>query len=220
MATASYVIRRWALDGLRNRPQAILWADNFGLVEDGEIVNPSTGDSADYSLVVPDGTEFNNFLILSDDNRSELSFSQQRIENKQRMINGTLRSYYIADKISISWSWDMLPSRSFSENPEFITDPSNPNIGKPGNIDATEFTSDGGAGGVEILNWYETHPGPFWMILAYDKYSNFSGDSKYTSLGTYNEIVQVTFSSFDYDVIKRGGRTHDFWSISISVEEV
>jgi hypothetical protein len=220
MATAAYMIKRWAINGLRNRPQAILWADNFGVVEDGQFIDPSSGGSATYSLALPTGTEYDNFLILSDDNRSELSFSQQRIENRQRMINGTMRTYYIADKVSVSWSWDMLPSRSFSENPEFITDPSNPNIGKPGNPDALDFTSDGGAGGVEILNWYETHPGSFWMLLSYDKYNNFSGENKYNSIGVYNEVIEVTFSSFEYEVIKRGGKNHDFWSISVTVEEV
>ena len=53
------------------------------------------------------------FLILSDHNRGELQFSPIRIEQRQRTVNGRMRSYHIAAKLTISTSWDMLPSRSF-----------------------------------------------------------------------------------------------------------
>lgn len=186
------------------RPQAVLWSDNFG------------STSASTQLAIPDGTEGSSFIILSDHNRSELSFSQQRIENRQRMINGTMRSYHVADKLQISWSWDMLPSRAFSIDPLF-----DQNTGKPTNPQATDYTVDGGAGGVDILRWYESHPGPFWMLLAYDKYNEFDDNpNKYEYLAQYNQLLQVYFASFDYNVVKRGGSTHDFWNISVTLEEV
>lgn len=204
MASESYIRGRWALNGLRMRPQAVLWSDNFG------------STSASTQLAIPDGTEGSSFIILSDHNRSELSFSQQRIENRQRMINGTMRSYHVADKLQISWSWDMLPSRAFSIDPLF-----DQNTGKPTNPQATDYTVDGGAGGVDILRWYESHPGPFWMLLAYDKYNEFDDNpNKYEYLAQYNQLLQVYFASFDYNVVKRGGSTHDFWNISVTLEEV
>lgn len=205
MASVDYIRGRWALDGLRMRPQAILWSDNFGSIATG-------GASAQFQLAVPDGIEGQDFIILSDDNRSELSFNKERIENRQRMINGTMRSYHVADKLSISWSWDMLPSRAFNSDPLFN------NIGKPSAPELAQYTSDNGAGGVEILDWYENHQGPFWMFLAYDKYNEFSSN-KYSYLAQYNQLVQVYFSSFDYSVVKRGGTNFDFWNISLTLEE-
>jgi hypothetical protein len=76
-----------------------------------------------------------------------------------------------------------------------------------------------GAGGGDILEWYENHKGSFWMYLAYDKYNNFEND-KYDYLAQYNELIQVYFASFDYNVVKRGGTNFDFWNISLSLEEV
>jgi hypothetical protein len=206
LASVDYIRGRWALDGLRMRPQAILWSDNFGSVSTG-------GASAQFQLAVPDGIEGEDFIILSDDNRSELRFNKERIESRQRMINGTMRSYHVADKLSISWSWDMVPSRAFNSDPLFNS------VGKPSALELAQYTSDNGAGGVEILDWYENHKGPFWMFLAYDKYNEFSSN-KYSYLAQYNQLVQVYFSSFDYSVVKRGGTNFDFWNISLTLEEV
>ena len=84
---------------------------------------------------------------------------------------------------------------------------------------------DGGAGGVELLDWYETHQGPFWMYLAYDKYTNFNPteedqNAAFKHLFQYNQIVQVYFSDFNYSVVKRGATNHDLWNISVTLEEV
>jgi len=197
MANKTYIQNRWKTGG-RQRPQAIAWSNNLGIVDDG--------------LLVPDGSEFEDFIILSDDNRSEISIAAQRIENKRRMINGNLRSYHIADKFNFSVSWEMLPSRSFNTDPNFNE------LGlRAGG--ASQYTTDGGAGGVEILKWYEDHPGSFYMFLAYDRYDNFTSDS-YNNLAKYNDVVEVYFSSFDYNIVKRGGSNFDFWNISVALEEV
>lgn len=194
MATKAYIQNRWKY----SRPQAIAFANNFGVLDDG--------------LLVPDGTEFEDFIILSDDNRAEISVNPVRIENRRRMINGTMRSYHIADKNAYSVNWEYLPSRSFNGDPNF----SDTGIKAPG---LTQYTSDGGAGGVEIVKWYEDNQGPFYMFLAYDRYDKFTTD-KYNNLAKYNEVVEVYFSSFNYNVVKRGGSNHDFWNISLSLEEV
>lgn len=206
---------RWGLDGLRTRPQAILWADNFGTIDEATTVNPLTSASTSFQLLVPQGDEYQNFIILSDHNRSEISFQQERIENRKRMINGNMRSYHVADKLRISWSWDMLPSRAFNKDALF-----DETTGKPTVPDLKDYTVDGGAGGVEIVKWYTEHPGSFWMLLAYDRYDQFDGPQKYGYMSQYNQMMEVYFSDFNYDVVKRGGNTHDFWNISVTVEEV
>ena len=198
------------------RPQAMLWSENSGTlvngiyVPNGYEVGSTTGSEIDQST-------FNQFLILSDDNRQPIDFKPTRIEKRERMINGRMRSYHIADKLTISTSWSMLPSRSFALAPEF-----NPSTGKPlvKEKNSLEYTSDGGAGGVELLDWYENHQGSFWVYLSYDKYSNFGkDDADYGHLGQYNQLVEMFFSDFSYSVEKRGGNNHDFWNISVTLEE-
>jgi hypothetical protein len=170
------------------------------------------------SVVISPTTSMLNdsFIILSDHNRSEINISNQRLEQRQRMINGSMRSYHIADKINISTSWNLLPSRSFENDPEF-----NQTTGKSiyDALPLEQYTADNGAGGVEMLDWYESHQGPFWVFLSYDKYSNFSTNQR-IQLGSYSQIVQMYISSFDYSVVKRGRANYDMWNISVSLEEV
>jgi hypothetical protein len=47
---------------------------------------------------------------ITDHGRSSLSESTERIENKQRMVDGTLRRYSVAKKRSWTCSWDNIPS--------------------------------------------------------------------------------------------------------------
>ena len=190
------------------RPQAMLWSDRSGSVQN--------------DIRFPTGMEKEDFIILSDHNRSAISISQQRIENRQRMINGTMRSYHIADKITISTSWQNLPSRSFSRNVIF----NSAGVAQMSTGDL-EHTVDGGAGGVELLDWYENHPNPFWVYLGYDKYNVNSfkvadkvTDSSFQHMSVYNDIKLMYFSSFEYSVEKRGATTFDFWNVSVSLEEV
>ena len=205
------------------RPQAVLFANNPGTLVDGYYV-PTGYEVGTDSSEIEDATLADSFLILSDDNRGELSFSNNRIEKRERMINGRMRSYHIADKLNLSMQWNMLPSRSFAANANFNTDtgksPYFGSTGKANSIDL-EFTTDGGAGGVELLDWYNNNTGSFWVYLAYDNYKNFEDvEGTYGRLGQYNEIVEVFFSAFDYSVQKRGGTNYDFWNISLSLEEV
>jgi hypothetical protein len=232
MSTSQYLAGRKKY----GRPQAILWSNFEPTVQNGIYVPAGfevgqTTDSIDESLI-------DSFIILSDDNRDKLDFSVERIEKRERMINGRMRSYHIADKLSLSTSWTSLPSRSFITNPEFNE------AGKPAGLTDTvdhdgssltpntpiaysgseyfadqQYTTDGGAGGVELLSWYESHPGPFWVYLAYDKYSNFDND-KYSKLGQYNEAIEMYISDFSYSVVKRGRSNFDLWDISVTLEEV
>lgn len=200
-STATYITgrKRYA------RPQGMLWSDNAG----------STLDGVRYPL----GTEKEDFIICSDHNRQEINVAKQRIENRQRMVNGTMRSYHVADKMTISTSWQMLPSRSYNRNVTF----SSTGLANTSGTDV-EYTTDGGAGGVELLDWYETHTGPFYVYLAYDKYNNMTlgntiQDGSFNYLGVYNDIRLMYFSSFEYAVQRRGGTNHDLWNVSVTLEE-
>lgn len=215
MATDAYITGRKRYQ----RPQAVLWSENSGTLINGLYVPNGYEVGAD-TTGVTDSSLLNQFLILSDDNRREISITSERIEQRQRTINGRMRSYHIADKMQYSWSWEMLPSRAYFQVANFDSNGISPYKGQTG-----EFTTDGGAGGVSILDWYDSHPGPFWMYLAYDKYSNFKtagniNNDSFGHLAQYNEIVQVYFSSFNYSVVKRGGSNYDFWNISVTLEEV
>jgi len=201
MADATYMSGRQKYA----RPQAVLFADNPGVIlENGKRV--------------PDGYEIGSeqssgetFVILSDHNRGPIEAKITRIEKRERMVNGRMRSYHIADKLSITLSWSMLPSRSFSASPEF-DETGTKQYGD-------QYTADGGAGGAELLDWYENNTGSFWVYLAYDKPDNFSS-SKYSRLSEYNQVVEMFFSDFSYSVQKRGGSNHDLWNVSLTLEEV
>jgi hypothetical protein len=212
MATAAYITGRKRYQ----RPQAILWSDNPGTLSEGLYV--PNGYEVGSDVPVETGPNLiDQFLILSDHNREAIDVSSERLEQRQRTINGRMRSYHIADKLNFNWSWNLLPSRAFYQNSEF-----NQETGKSPYQNITqEFTADGGAGGVEILDWYQNHKGPFWMYLAYDKYSNFGNNNEaFGHLAQYNQIVQVYFADFNYSIVKRGGNNFDFWNISVTLEEV
>ena len=209
MATNAYMTGRKTY----GRPQGILFANNPGVIVDGK-----------YAPLGNEGYEDNNgyeFIILSDDNRQTIDIQPTRIEQRKRTVNGRMRSYHIADKLTISTSWDMLPSRAFDIDPEFSLTTGKPTgtHGDPA-VNAYSYTSDGGAGGVDILKWYEKYTGSFWVYLAYDKYSNFTQDgNEYNKLDRYNQVMEVFFSSFSYNITKRGASNHDYWTLSLALEE-
>jgi len=318
MTTSEYMVNRKQY----LRPQAILFSENSG-----ETSN---------NIYVPSGYEVGNnfnlpgsFIVLSDHGRNSLDFGVQRIENRQRMVNGRMRSYWIADKRTLSVSWDVLPSRSYRQRPNFntpipisgvtsdstttvnykITIPTSdttsmtnlfantntvtikgiisstntsgtdntglnsnsgtvvgtvnsitsgtntiytipvtigtatsetwtsggfiylsgtPKIGDSSynrtinirNEIIPEYTIDGGAGGAELLDWYQKHYGTFYVFLAYDKFTEFgTNDAAYAHLSQYQEKLEMYITDFTYSVQKRGGSNFDMWNITMTLEE-
>ena len=192
------------------RPQAVLWADDAPTYDSGNGLWLPQGDEVGLGANNKD-----NFIILSDHGRKALDFNTERIEKRERMINGRMRAYHIADKLSLNISWDMLPSRAFNRDPSFSS------AGIPDNTDRalSQYTVDGGAGGVDMLEWYQKHTGSFWVLLAYDKHDNFT-TNEYSHIQQYNEAIEMFFSDFTYSVVKRGGSNYDFWNITVKLEEV
>jgi hypothetical protein len=206
------------------RPQGIAFAEAYnqstsGLIPAGFEVNSAQADNLE------------TFLILSDHNRGAIDISPKRIETRERMVNGRMRSYHIDDKKMIRLSWDNLPSRSYATSPEFaIADSFSGQTqtaftGKSSFYkDRAEYTVDGGAGGADIKEWYDQHVGSFYVLLAYDNSASLQSTdgpngSKYAKLGQYTEAIEMFISDFSFNVNKRGATTHDLWSVSISLEE-
>lgn len=232
MATFDYLAGRktWS------RPQIMLWSTEAPTLDErGRLVPPGSEELADQATLSA-AELLSRFLILSDHNRSPIDISFDRIEKRQRMANGAMRSLFIADKAKISVSWSMLPSRSFLLPPLFNGGDGsvNPIIRTPADItrpygdssetyyanESFQYTADGGAGGTEILDWYSNNTGPFWVLLSYDRYSNFPDDSlQRIRLAEYVEAKLMYISSFEYSIVKRGATKFDMWNISVTLEE-
>ena len=102
MATAAYLTGRRRYQ----RPQALLWSENPGTLVSGVYV--PTGFEIGASIPAETAESLiDQFMILSDHNRGELQFTPIRIEQRQRTINGRMRSYHIADKLNMSVSWNI-----------------------------------------------------------------------------------------------------------------
>lgn len=84
---------------------------------------------------------------ISDHNRKDLSVKVERIEEKNRMANGTMRKFIIADKRTFSVSWDNLPQ-------------------------SHDFTVDGFWGKNEIEAFYNVHTGAFPLKLYFGDGTN------------------------------------------------
>lgn len=131
------------------------------------------------AIILPRGSALRfNGNDLTEHNRGELSVDIERIENSKRMANGALRKYVIADKKKWSVSWKMCPN------------------------DSTK-TVDGKWGGADMLNFYNTVPGIFTLVV-----KNGQGVTE-----TYSAVI----TEFSYNVIKRSN--HDAWDISMTFEE-
>lgn len=205
------------------RPQALLFSNNPGTLDDGYRV-PNGYETGISTSLLNDQALSDQFLILSDDNRGPINVDILRIENRERMINGRMRSHHIADKKSLSVSWDMLPSRSFSAYPNFNSQTGKSNLitsGSPQLLDDI-FTTDGGAGGVELKNWYDTHRGSFWVFVAYDNYKALEAGPAFQpeNFKKYTEVLEMYITDFNFSIQKRGGSNYDLWDVSITLEEV
>lgn len=194
-----------------NRPSGMLWSENSGTLQDGLYI-PYGYEVGANPENIEDESLLDQFLFLTDDNRQPIDFNEQRIEKRERMINGRMRSYHIADKITISTKWDMIPSRSHENFPNF--DPAT------GLSAVKSYTTDGGAGGADMLEWYDAHKGSFWVFLTYDRKGIFKGTPEpYDHLGQYNQLIEMFITDFSYTVEKRGPN-FDYWNVSVNLEEV
>jgi hypothetical protein len=134
------------------------------------------------------------FRRVSEHNRQPLSINIDRIEQSSRMANGTTRKYFVADKLNISVSWEMLPS-------------------------FRNETVDGAWGAEDIKNFYESTAGRGAFRIKLNP-TVFSPDLITDSAGALSDdyTYTVMFTSCDFTLIKRG--LQPFWSVNITLEQV
>lgn len=110
---------------------------------------------------------------LSDHNRKEISVSMERIENKKRMADGTLRTFVVAQKRNFKTSWNDL----MRDNNQ---------------------TADGFWGAEALINFYETTFGSFELILTF---GNNTTETRLVMFNdfSYNLTKRSTYTDF-YDI--------------------
>ena len=169
------------------------WFDykGAGLTPKGNIYNATTATTNGLSYLTRATPSFRR---VSEHNRGPLTLDNNRIEQSTRMADGTLRKYFIADKLNISVSWDMLPS-------------------------FRNETVDGGWGAEDIKAFYESSAGraPFRVKInptVYDPILITADNGLLSDDYTY----WVMFTSADFTVVKRGLQT--YWNVTIAMEQV
>ena len=178
------------------RPQAAIFSDR-----------KFTFDSGTDEYVAP--TDLNEgvmqAIILPDHGRKPIQYGFDRIEAKARMINGTSRSYWTADKVTLQTSWDNLPSRLAEGGQDYANGIQRP-IG-------AMFLADNAAPAWLLRDWYNGHPEPFYVYLSYD-----DGIVNARLGQRYVEERLMSFTSFGMTLGNRG--RYDFWDIDLALEEV
>lgn len=196
------------------RPQAMIWSDVRFTLKHGAFTPPLTA------------AEGMDFLVITDHNRGPISISPSRIESRARMISGTSRSHFTADKTKISTNWSMLPSR-VAQTPVFFND--------DGSLSAESgipYVADNASCAIDMRDWHTVHTGSFYVYLSFDLGAQFDFDSKLaadfddpqaknlanTSMVRYTTEKRMFFESFDGSITKRG--LYDMWDISVALDEV
>ena len=125
------------------------------------------------------------YYKVSEHNRSEFNIDPQRIEKVQRMSNGSLRKFWVADKKTFSLSWDMLPH-------------------------STALTVDGGWGAKDLRDFYYGVGGQGTFDIKVNLATNGTDQS---SSGFEEYTVSITNASFA--IQKRGIEPHWSVSLSM-----
>ena len=152
------------------------------------------------TVILPVGSllYLNDTIKLSEHNRRPVTVSNTRIEQVQRMANGTLRKMFISDKKQITVNWEMLPSSYL-------------------------YTIDGGYGALDIKSFYEGVAAK--AAGAISGTNSFDVTIRYGNGGT-TEKKSYIFTDCSFEIVKRnvklstGGTPHEFWNVSLSMEEV
>lgn len=163
---------------------------------------------------------------ITDHGRDTLSMSYERIGTDSRTVRGKLRRHHVALKRSWNVSWTNLPHRN--------------------DITGGMTTADGGWGGEQIEDFYNTTTGAFRLVLrrgsasgtyaatdravvdnTHPDYPKSAGETivvpnpSSANLPFEDEhfyIADVMFTDFDKNVLKRG--KVDLWEITLTMEEV
>lgn len=130
------------------RPQGLLFANNPGNIVAGPNGGYYAPEGYEFGLVDPVSERLvePDWMVLTDDNRKDIGLSFERIEQRKRMINGRMRSVHVADKLKISCSWDMIPSRAFDVPPSGVGDAEDGAISSDGSMSGATIPTGHKAG--------------------------------------------------------------------------
>lgn len=140
------------------------------------------------------------WVKISDHGRSPLSIAVERIENKQRMADGTLRRHVVAKKRTFSCSWDNLPDKAT----DFLAN------GQPGEWMEEFHNETDGAFRMRL------RAGSDEAVALAEALTRTGGDPL---LADNEREFTVMFSDYSKEVVRRG-KTFDMWSLSVVLEEV
>lgn len=128
---------------------------------------------------------------ISEHNRNPVSISTNRIEKIQRMANGTLRKFFVADKKVINVSWTSIPSYA-------------------------AFTVDGKWGARNIKEFYEgvNGRGSFAVTVKYGNTANAENLTMIFTSCSFELVRRNARKNAATDV------PQELWDVSISLEEV
>jgi hypothetical protein len=150
---------------------------------------------------------------LTDHNRQPIQYTPQRIEQVQRMANGTMRKFVIANKATYETTWQMVPSGT-------------QNITSQSGISVASYTPtvDGKYGAGFMKAFYEKYvfqPISLKLTFATD---NLSGTnhipSKLVTPSTGNhQLLTVFITDFKYTINKRLGLI-DYVDVTMQFTEV
>lgn len=155
----------------------------------GNIYNSTTASTNGLSHLTRTQAAFRR---VTEHNRSPISINTNRIEQSTRMANGTTRKYFIADKLNLAASWEMVPS-------------------------FRNETVDGAWGAEDLKAFYESSAGQgsFRIKLNPTVFSpTLITDGALSDDYTYTVMI----TSCDFTLVKRG--IQPFWNVDISMEQV
>jgi hypothetical protein len=115
-----------------------------------------------------------DWIRLSEHNRSEIGIAVKRIEQSQRMANGSLRKFFVADKKEFSVSWSMLPGSRI-------------------------YTVDNEWGALDLIEFYNSSEGQ----STFDIRLNFAKTGTNQESSGY-EPYTVSCTSFNATLVRRG----------------
>lgn len=132
-------------------------------------------------LVLPIGTGMtfkveSNIYKLSDHNRSPINVAMDRIENRKRMADATMRTFVVATKRQWKTSWEYLPREDIQ-------------------------TADGFWGAISLITFYQSTLGSFELIITDGNNETEttlvmfdSFDFKLTKRSTYTDFYDIDMS--------------------------
>lgn len=133
-----------------------------------------------------------NWQKLTDHNRDPIDISTEIIETQARMANGKMRKYIVAQKKTISVSWNYVPSK-------------------------TSETVDENYSAAWLESFYKSNVGsPIYLKVVA---SELDSSGNFVTAQTGSEVYTVFMEKFSKSIINRT-KVSDYVSMSIDFTEV